>query len=387
MKKNIYLIVTLLLSLFIFCSKVDAAKELTCVYPDYNISGDGILKMVTQDGKGKIRFWTMVAEEKDVTEMKRDGWKESNKKLDFSNTKYYQNEVLTACPLTSAPIIQDPMRFYDEEKTWYNPIDASEYSSSLIERLSGEKLPSVAGGEPEDENEKANLEEIKNTDWIAKCAYSIDGNNGNEKIYMYFNREKVLFDVKKSDISSAKAGFSIDQMMQYYAFSESCPILLYESKSCLAYDLYGNCKAMSYPATYYIDKPKTFSDIPITVLNIIGSESVVYGVENSNSDESLVIESCGDLFGPDLLKKIRQIMNWVKYIVPIMLLVLGTLDFTKGVFSQKEDDMAKIRKTFIMRVVAAILVFIAPIFVNLLLTIANEVWDYIVPDDCIETSK
>ena len=76
-------------------------------------------------------------------------------------------------------------------------------------------------------------------------------------------------------------------------------------------------------------------------------------------------------------------MNWIKIIIPILLIAYGTLDFTKAIFSGKEDDM----KTFINRIIAAVLVFIAPIFVNLLLTLANEVWSFISPNTCIEVSE
>ena len=39
-------------------------------------------------------------------------------------------------------------------------------------------------------------------------------------------------------------------------------------------------------------------------------------------------------------------MQWIRIFVPILLIGLGILDFTKAVFSKSEDDMKKSRKIF-----------------------------------------
>ena len=46
--------------------------------------------------------------------------------------------------------------------------------------------------------------------------------------------------------------------------------------------------------------------------------------------------------------------------------------------------MKKKRETFIKRIIAAVLVFLAPILVNLLLDVANDVWNWINPDTCLK---
>ena len=76
-------------------------------------------------------------------------------------------------------------------------------------------------------------------------------------------------------------------------------------------------------------------------------------------------------------------MKWIRIIVPILLIVFGILDFSKAVFSSKEENIKKSRETFFKRILAAILVFLAPIFVELILSLANQVWDVINADTCI----
>ena len=90
------------------------------------------------------------------------------------------------------------------------------------------------------------------------------------------------------------------------------------------------------------------------------------------------------LLGEDVVNFINQIMKWIRIFVPILLIGLGILDFTKATFSKSEDDMKKSREKFIKRIVAAVLVFLAPIFINLILELANSVWSWISPETCIK---
>ena len=49
----------------------------------------------------------------------------------------------------------------------------------------------------------------------------------------------------------------------------------------------------------------------------------------------------------------------------------------------QDDDMKKAREKFIKRIVAAVLVFLVPIFVNLILDLANMAWSNINSDTCV----
>ena len=76
-------------------------------------------------------------------------------------------------------------------------------------------------------------------------------------------------------------------------------------------------------------------------------------------------------------------MKWIRIAVPLLLIGLGIMDFSKGVFSSKEEDMKKSRERFIKRIIAALMVFLVPIFVNLVLDLANKAWSDINTDTCI----
>lgn len=84
-------------------------------------------------------------------------------------------------------------------------------------------------------------------------------------------------------------------------------------------------------------------------------------------------DSCDDLIGPNVMKYINMGMNYIKIIVPILVIALGTFDFVRAVLSSSEDDMKKIQKTFVRRLIIAVLIFLSPYLVNLLINITNNV--------------
>lgn len=54
----------------------------------------------------------------------------------------------------------------------------------------------------------------------------------------------------------------------------------------------------------------------------------------------------------------------VKIIIPIVLIIYGTIDVSKAVIDGKEDALRKSLGTFAKRSIAAILIFIAPTVIN-----------------------
>lgn len=103
-------------------------------------------------------------------------------------------------------------------------------------------------------------------------------------------------------------------------------------------------------------------------------------VDRENLDIYPVVD-CETLLGEDLIKKINSYLNIIKIAVPIIVIGLGIADFTKAIFAG-EEDMKKAQKQFIKRLIIAILIFLTPTLVNLLLSLANKVWTIISPNSC-----
>ena len=74
---------------------------------------------------------------------------------------------------------------------------------------------------------------------------------------------------------------------------------------------------------------------------------------------------CG--FSQRLGTWIVNIFKWIKYILPVLVIILGILDFIKAIGSDKEDEMKKAQKSFIIRLIAAALVFLVPLILEFVL--------------------
>lgn len=96
------------------------------------------------------------------------------------------------------------------------------------------------------------------------------------------------------------------------------------------------------------------------------------------------VSDCDSLFGEDTIEFINEIMKWIRIAVPLLLVAFGIFDFSQAVFSSNEDNIKKIREKFFKRIIAAVLVFLSPLFVKLILNLSNEVWDWINPNTCIK---
>ena len=84
--------------------------------------------------------------------------------------------------------------------------------------------------------------------------------------------------------------------------------------------------------------------------------------------------TCDELFDDGIKEIINDILTYVRIIVPIIVIGLGTLDLAKAVIASKEDEMKKAQKTFIKRAIIGVAFFFIPTFVNIIMDLANIVW-------------
>lgn len=99
-----------------------------------------------------------------------------------------------------------------------------------------------------------------------------------------------------------------------------------------------------------------------------------YGVE--------IVIDCGTLLGEDFIERIEKFVDIIKIAVPIILIGFGILEFVKAFFADDADKMKKAQKKFLMRIVIAILFFLSPFVVKIILSIANKAWSFISPSSC-----
>ena len=69
---------------------------------------------------------------------------------------------------------------------------------------------------------------------------------------------------------------------------------------------------------------------------------------------------------------IYRVINIIKILTPIVLIILGMIDFAKSVIAGNEDEMKKSQAKFINRIIAGIIVFFVIAIVQFLFNILGD---------------
>lgn len=372
MKKRLLMISTFLLSFIILITNVNAAQELTCVYPDGTTQY--AVKLV-QDKDGNLYTY------KNSKTLDSDSslWKEFTMPKDKINltyiltdpnytskaaSEYYdlENNVLTACPtclnyetiLHKKDLRIEAYSYKDSDKTCEPGFvkihqDSDEIKSD--EQINNEK----------DMDYKGKMKEYQ----MNYCRYALMSDRsyvglekGSVTLEFYYNKNNFHF----PDGYTTK--FDVNDI--FSSNSGNCPQKLYSS-------YYTNGE------DFYVNDPGVTNRNREWALTL----SKYYSSSPSDNQVPTTDDAC-QLLGDDTIKLIDDIMRIIRIIVPLLLIVLGMTDFLRATFSDNEDNMKKDRERFIKRIIAAIIVFIVPIFVHLVLNVANSVWSDINPETCIK---
>ena len=94
-------------------------------------------------------------------------------------------------------------------------------------------------------------------------------------------------------------------------------------------------------------------------------------IMGDQSDTSL---TCEDVISDGLRDVINQILTYMSIAIVVLLIVLGTIDFTKAVAASDQDAIKKAQGTFVKRIIIAVIFFFLPILVNLVLGFINSTW-------------
>lgn len=85
----------------------------------------------------------------------------------------------------------------------------------------------------------------------------------------------------------------------------------------------------------------------------------------------IAIEYKGDTctLGAQLVLWVANVIRWLKYIVPALVVIFGILDFIKATGADKDDEVKKAQGKFVKRLIAAGLVFLIPFIIEFILKI------------------
>ena len=116
----------------------------------------------------------------------------------------------------------------------------------------------------------------------------------------------------------------------------------------------------------------------------ISEEQYWAGFKNPEMGGEVVTVTCNMIFGnrkdkDSLAYMIDEVMGYVHIIVPILIILLGSIDFARAVVAGKEDEMKKAQTTFIKRLIAGVFVFLVPVLIDVIMWLADMVWTYGTP--------
>ncbi len=96
--------------------------------------------------------------------------------------------------------------------------------------------------------------------------------------------------------------------------------------------------------------------------------------------------NCGNNYMSGIPVRIPRLVkfayNFIHILVPIVIIILGSIDLIKSIIGQKEDEISKYRSTFFKRLLSAALIFFVLAIVKLVIGIAGNNTDGVI--DCID---
>lgn len=105
-----------------------------------------------------------------------------------------------------------------------------------------------------------------------------------------------------------------------------------------------------------------------------GTHNYIDTTEQNNYNPNGLV-SCGGLIDniPTMIPKVVSIVYTIIQIaVPIVLVVMGSLDLLKGITAQKEDEIKKGQQIFIKRLIAAAIVFFTFVIVKFVISLVAD---------------
>lgn len=86
-----------------------------------------------------------------------------------------------------------------------------------------------------------------------------------------------------------------------------------------------------------------------------------------------ILDECTSVLGTEFYNILQEIFTIIKIAVPVLVLVLCSVDMSKAVIAQDEKAVKEALSSSIKRLIIGVVVFFIPIIINLLLKYAGLV--------------
>ena len=110
----------------------------------------------------------------------------------------------------------------------------------------------------------------------------------------------------------------------------------------------------------------------------IYSSSGVLDNGTSNPDAEIdwgnqIDVNCEGIIGKEMLDFINKIFRWVQIVAPIVVIILGGIEFAGAILKDDKDALKKAASKFLKRLIIAVALFFIPLILSWLLEIFNEI--------------
>ena len=107
---------------------------------------------------------------------------------------------------------------------------------------------------------------------------------------------------------------------------------------------------------------KKLKKIIFTLFLIIISTQKVYAKTMVFTAD--IANFCNEQSALNVLKMLGYLLLAAKILIPILLIIFGTIDFAKAVIASKPDEINKSARALVTRVIAGVVIFLIPTIVN-----------------------
>lgn len=88
---------------------------------------------------------------------------------------------------------------------------------------------------------------------------------------------------------------------------------------------------------------------------------------------SVIEETCEGILGPEFLSFLNTIFKWIKIVVPILIVLLGSVDFAGSLLKDDKDALNKAISKFIKRLIVGVVIFLVTVILTFILNIFNDI--------------
>lgn len=401
-KKNLIYLLLIVTLLFSFNHKVYAAQELTCVYKTGDTFDPKVI--LVQEKDGKITVFYNDTHNKDesgkIIEVgfEDEGWKVRGEQDYLFNKEVERNDdgSLNACPNYSdgkyrTEFFEKQSRIPRREKL----LDEESFKGVR------KPLTSSMGTANTDTPALSACYEAGDSRWEKElldtnapenyCLYAKNINYGGKNVCRIIQIKGTLDGKNITAYTNINQAFTeIDSNKVTYnsitdIFEGKCPLSIKVNQK---YDYLPDGTPTIKDQISFSGTGEDYVKVFQNWKNSVTGEQE-YGLDDIKPDFGFKfneLKSCDELFSGDSGQYLLDILIFIRKAiqigVPIMLLVLGTIDMAKAVFAESEDAMKKAQSKFIKRLMIGVGFFLIPVLLEFLLTLAHSIWGNISPDLC-----